>query len=120
MSLLREIKNAAIESNTDLVTLLRKCKVLAARLGSQEFGMWVENELSGYKSEDNLPEYRVFHVNSRGHFLGAFGSELRNADIPLMTIPEDYQEMMSKANMMQSVASIETLVLNTHGTVQEN
>ena len=113
MSLLREIQNTAIESNTDLATLLRKCKVLAARLGSQEFAMWVDNELSGYKSEDDLPEYRVFQVNSKGHFSGRFGSGLRNADIPLICIPEEYQEIMSKANMTESVASIENLVLKS-------
>jgi hypothetical protein len=120
MSLLREIQTAAIESNADLSTLLRKCKVLAARLGSQEFGMWVENELSGYKSIDDLPEYRVFHVNSKGHFSGAFGSGINYADIPLICIPEKYREMMSKSNMMQSVAYIENLVSKSNsGLVQE-
>lgn len=48
MSLLREIQDAAISSDVELAVLLRKCKVLAARLGSNEFKSWVESELSGY------------------------------------------------------------------------
>ena len=115
MSLLREIQSAAIESNTGLATLLRKCKVLAARLGSQEFGTWVDNELGGYKSVDDLPDYRVSHVNSKGHFRGPYGSGIDYADIPLNCIPEKYREVMSKANMMQSIAYIEALVSQADG-----
>ncbi|MEJ6498215.1 hypothetical protein [Pseudoalteromonas lipolytica] len=120
MSLLREIQNAAIDSNSDLASLLRKCKVLAARLGSDEFKIWVDNELSGYKLVDDLPEYRIVHVNSKGHFSGAFGSGLNNADIPLFCIPEEFRESMSRSNMMEPVASMEALVSKCKGgTAQE-
>jgi hypothetical protein len=120
MSLLREIQSAAIDSNTDLATLLRKCKVLAARLGNQEFKVWVDNELSGYKSKNVLPEYRVLDVFSKGHFAGPFNSGMNNADIPLSCIPEEYREMMSKSYMMQPVASIEALISKSKsGSVEE-
>lgn len=120
MSLLREIQNSAIDSNTDLASLLRKCKVLAARLGSAEFRVWVDNELSGYQSVDNLPEYRILQVNSKGHFAGAFGSGMNYADIPLSCLPEQYRETMSRSNLMEPVASIEALVNKSDaGTAQE-
>ena len=92
MSLLREIQNAAIDSKTDLASLLRKCKVLAIRLGSADFRKWVDDELSGYKSTGDLPDYRILQVNSKGHFAGAFGSGINNADLPLFCIPEEYRE----------------------------
>jgi hypothetical protein len=94
MSLLRQIQDAAIDSTVDIPSLLRKCKVLAARLGNDDFKRWLDNELSGYSSKDELPEYRVLNVNSKGHFSGAFGSGLRNADIPLMCVPEQLKEML--------------------------
>jgi hypothetical protein len=120
MSLLREIQNSAIDSKTDLASLLRKCKVLAARLGSAEFRKWVDDELSGYKSPEDLPDYRILHVNSKGHFSGAFGSGINNADIPLFCIPEEFREAMSRSNMMEPVASIEALVSKCKGgAVQE-
>ena len=121
MSLLREIQTAAIESETNLASLLRKCKVLAAKLGSAEFGTWVDNELSGYDSDDNLPEYRIFGVHSKGNFAGPFGSSLKNADIPLMTIPEkQLRELVSHTYMRLSVASIERLIENSdRSSVQE-
>ncbi|HEY6873045.1 MAG TPA: hypothetical protein VI298_10010 [Geobacteraceae bacterium] len=97
MSLLREIQDAAIDSKTDLTVLLRKCKVLAARLGSPDFKQWVENELSGYSDIESLPDYRVWRVNSKGHFSGPFQSGLRNADIPMSCIPKDFHKNLSHA-----------------------
>ncbi|WP_201772743.1 AbiTii domain-containing protein [Endozoicomonas numazuensis] len=120
MSLLREIQNSAIDSNQDLAGLLRKCKVLAARLGSTDFKEWVENELSGYKTAEDFPDYRIFSVHSKGHFSGAFGSGLKNADIPMSCIPEEFRETFSTSYLSEPVASIEMLVANNDsGTLQE-
>lgn len=120
MSLLREIQDAAIDSNTELAVLLRKCKVLAARLGSPEFKQWVENELSGYENIDILPEYRIMKVNSKGHFSGPFQSGLRNADIPLSCLEKDFHKNLSHSYMAQPVAALESLIRDTKGgTLQE-
>ncbi len=120
MSLLREIQNSAIDSKTELSTLLRKCKVLAARLGNPDFKEWVEKELSGYTNQANLPEYRVISVNSKGHFSGPFQSGIRNADIPMMCIPEEFREMLSNVYLTQPIATLEALVTQpTKGTLQE-
>jgi hypothetical protein len=123
MSLLREIQAAAIDSTVSLATLLRKCKVLAARLGSQEFKMWIENELSGYTAKDQLPDYRVFSVDSKGHFSGPFKSELRNAIIPLLCIDERLRKNLSCTCMTQPIASLEALFDESKdskcGTLQE-
>lgn len=120
MSLLREIQSAAIDSKTDLASLLRKCKVLAARLGSVEFRAWVDKELSGYKPTDILPEYRILYVNSKGHFSGPYGSGINNADIPLLCIPEEFREGVSRSDIVEPVASIEALVSRCdEGTAQE-
>lgn len=120
MSLLREIQDTAINSNVELASLLRKCKILAARLGNTEFKQWIENELSGYKSKDQLPDYRILHVISKGHFSGPAGSGLRNADIPLSCIPEKFRENLKHAYLMEPVASLEALVSNSKsGVIQE-
>lgn len=115
MSLLREIQNSAIDSSTDISTLLRKCKVLAARLGNEEFKNWVDFELNGYPDIESLPDYRVLKVNSKGHFSGPFQSELRNADIPLMCIPEKFRDVMSHSYMTQPAIAIEALAKESNG-----
>lgn len=112
MTLLREIQDAAIDSKVELAVLLRKCKVLAARLGNREFKQWVDNELNGYDDIESLPDYRVLKVNSKGHFSGPFQSGLRNADIPLLCIPEELRKNISHSYLTQPIASIEALVKN--------
>lgn len=115
MSLLREIQNAAIDSNTELAVLLRKCKVLAARLGNPDFKQWVERELSGYDDISALPDYRILTVNSKGHFSGPFQSGIRNADIPLMSIDEKFREHLALSYLGQGVASMENLIKSANG-----
>lgn len=120
MSLLRQIQDAAIDSSIDLPTLLRKCKVLAARLGNDDFKRWIDSELSGYDNTDDLPEYRIFGVNSKGHFSGPFGSGLRNADIPLSCFPEDFREILGHSYFTQPIAAMASLVADgKSGTLQE-
>ncbi len=84
MSLLRDIQNAAVDPDTDVATLLSKCKILAVRLGSEEFKGWVDHELNGYDRVEDQPEYRILDTESYGHFAGPFGSgPAKRSDPPL-------------------------------------
>jgi AbiTii-like protein len=115
MSLLRDIQDAAISSNVDISTVLRKCKVLAVRLGNKNFQKWVDEELNGYSDVKELPEYRIFNVHSKGHFAGPFGSGLNNADIPLLCIPEQYREDFGKSYCMDAISVYESLIKTSKG-----
>ena len=120
MSLLRDIQNSAIDSSVPLTSLLRKCKILAVRLGNAEFKSWIDAELNGYPSKDAVPQYRVMTVNSKGHFSGPAGSGLRHADIPLACIPEEFRQDLRKAHLGQAIAGLESLVEDSKGgTAQE-
>ena len=115
MSLLREIQNDAVNSNVKVSDLLRKCKILAYRLGNTDFKNWVEYELNGYpKNLDELPEYRIFNnVTSKGHFSGAFGSGLRNADIPSNCFHKDFRKDLTMVTLTVPIAEIESLVMGS-------
>jgi hypothetical protein len=104
MSLLRDIRSAAIDGESDLETLLRKCRVLAARLKLEEFRNWVQWELDGYPAGVDLPDYRKFHCQCFGHFSGPFGSGIRNAPIPESLIPKDLRDILTYVQMRDSVA----------------
>ncbi|MFA1563154.1 AbiTii domain-containing protein [Aliivibrio fischeri] len=99
--------------------LLRKCKVLAVRLGSAEFKDWVESELNGYVDKDNILAYRVMNVNCHGDFSGALGGGMKNAPIPPLSIPENFREPLFTCHLPQPVSSLEDLITNSDdGTVQ--
>jgi len=105
MSLLREITEAAVDTNVEISTLLRKCKVLAARLGNKDFDLWVEHELNGYNSPDEVPSYRILkRVESRGDFVGILQSSGSNIPIPTSHIPKKYRDFLTKAYFMDAIS----------------
>lgn len=112
MSLLREIQNDAVNSDVKVFDLLRKCKILAYRLGNNDFKSWVDLELNGYSSDDLLPDYRILYVGSKGHFSGSFGSGLRNADIPTYGLPDFLQKECNRAIFMSPIATLEGFSAN--------
>lgn len=116
MSLLREIQSDAVDANVDVSVVLRKCKVLAARLGNEDFKLWVERELNGYPSKDDLPEYRVLRVQSRGHFFGMFQSALKNAVIPPSVIPEEFRDFVNTEYLMQPISFYASLIVGAKGS----
>ena len=115
MSLLRDIQSDVIDSSVDISVILRKCKVLAARLGNKPFEKWVDEELNGYSDHKTLPDYRIATVLSKGHFSGIAGSGLKNADIPLGCIPEEYRKNMGTSHFMQPIAAYVALLKNSKG-----
>lgn len=114
MSLLRDIQNDVI-NNGDISVVLRKCKVLAARLGNKLFEKWVDEELNGYKDIKDLPDYRMTSVFSKGNFSGFAGRDLQNADIPLGCIPKEYHDNLSKCYFKQPIAAYVALLKNSNG-----
>ena len=118
MSLLEEIQNAAIDASNDLGTVLRKCKLLAARLGSQQLEDWLIWESNGYPEEVPVPEYRVWSLEVKGHFAGAFGSGLRDAPVPLRLLPENVWKSYNEYKCRLSIATVEsTLEKNKSGRI---
>ncbi|MFL4396276.1 hypothetical protein RJ729_15695 [Acinetobacter pittii] len=111
MSLLREIQDDAVNSNVKVSDLLRKCKILAYRLGNEDFKNWVDLELNGYSSNNLLPDYRKLHVGSKGHFVGSFGSSFSNADMPTAGLPEKLRKQCTTANFNSPIATLESYTI---------
>ncbi|UVM06390.1 hypothetical protein [Pseudomonas laurylsulfatiphila] len=119
MSLIQDIQAAAISQTTDVPTLLRMCKLLAARISHPQLNEWADRELNGYPDIESLPHYRVTRVDSYGTFHGGF----RQADrlqIPVTVLPEKLREQFQHAYMISSISSYAALLIgNTTGRVQE-
>jgi hypothetical protein len=117
MTLLREIQAAAVDSTVNLPDLLRKCKILASRLGSAELKAWVDHELNGYPDVDSLPAYRVLEVQSYGNFAGGLGAQLKNVPIPPACIPKEYRALITHHRIQTPISSLTELF---RGGGQEN
>lgn len=110
MSLLEEIQQDAVDGNRDLSTLLRKCKLLAARLGSKPLEDWLLWEANGYPKDAPVPDYRVWRLSLKGHFVGPFGSALNSAPIPMACVPEKIRKYYEHYENRESVAAIEAIL----------
>lgn len=86
MSLLREIQNDAVNSNVKVSDLLRRCKVLAYRLGNDDFKTWVDSELNGYELLD---------------------------DIPSNCFPKEFRKNLTTVSLTAPIAEIESLVMGS-------
>src|SRR6266446_1336687 len=91
MTLLREIQAAATDSKADITSVLRKAKILAARLQNPEFERWVDRELNGYGDHSSLPPYRVIHVVVQGLLSDGY-SQWNNAPIMTSFLPENFSD----------------------------
>ena len=58
-SIVLELQKDLLDKDCDILQALRKAHVIAVKLHLTEFDTWIQNELNGYKSEDEIfPEYR--------------------------------------------------------------
>ena len=119
LNLLEDIQNDAIDSSSDLGSLLRKCKVLAARLNSVQFEDWLVWESNGYPEDVPVPEYRIWSLEIKGHFSGSFGSGLKNAPIPTAVLPEALQNLYNAYEFRMSIGAVESnLLKHDDGMIQ--
>jgi hypothetical protein len=94
MSLLREI-HTVIASDGDVISALRKCKILAARLRSDELARWVDFELDGFPASQPTPEYRRLSTNCLANFTNGYW-RVDNYQVPGFGLPEDMREGLSR------------------------
>lgn len=108
MTLLEEIRDAAVDGNSDLSTILRKCKVLAAKLGSKPLQDWLIWESGGYPESADVPSYRVYPLAVRGQFAGPGGVKI--LPIPSIYLPDRAKRLYERYACRQSIATIEKTV----------
>lgn len=118
MTLLREIQDAASSDGTRVTSLLRRCKILAARLQSAELAAWVDLELNGYPSPDDLPDYRKFaHADVKGNFVGQWGSALNDAPIPIQSLGPAIWKKYIGLRLGKAIGTYEDLVFGNDRSV---
>lgn len=57
-SLVLDLQNEILNTNCNVIDVLRKAHLIAYKLNLKEFDEWVTNELNGYKSNRKVPQYR--------------------------------------------------------------
>lgn len=105
--MLREIRKDAAKS-ADILTALHRCKILAARLKSDEFARWVDLELNGYPGGQPTPDYRHLSVVYFARFSNS-AWEVSRAAIPLQFVPEKHRDAFQYVEFRDGIAKAEAL-----------
>jgi len=112
MSLIQDIQAAAISQTTDVPTLLRMCKLLAARISYPKLNEWADRELNGYPDVKSLPDYRVVRVHSYGSFHGGL-RQANRLQISVSILPENLQEQFRHAYLGSSISVYAELLIGS-------
>jgi hypothetical protein len=105
MTLLEDIRDSATDSRIDISTVLRKAKILAARLKNPELQNWVDRELNGYAHADDLPPYRILPAHVEGHLVQGF-THWNHAPIMTSFLPEKLRDWGEKTYLFPPISSI--------------
>lgn len=110
--ILKQIQTDLLDSKVPLSTVLRKAKVLAHQLRSKELNDWVSQELDGYKSDVELPDYRVLQTACVGAWTNGFWM-VKNLVVPIHNIEEKWlKERLTRHPVWEGVRSVEQMVEN--------
>jgi hypothetical protein len=104
-ALLDDIISLAVDGQQPLTDLLRKCLLLAHELKNDQLKAWANQELNGYESGENLPEYRIILAPAKGNFIGPFHAQYNGHIIPSVVLEKNHREFAERVYLLQSVSA---------------
>src|SRR5580692_1192912 len=104
-ALLDDIISLAVDGKQPLPDILRKCLLLGHELKNEQLKDWANQELNGYKSGKNVPEYRIIPALARGNFIGPFHAQFNGHLIPSVVLEKEHREFAERAYLVQSVSA---------------
>lgn len=103
MSIVLELQRESLDSDSDILSLLRKALLVSRKLKLTEFGEWINNELYGYKEQNGIPEYRkvVGEVKAWNPY---------NGWIPVISDDNEISTLITQRKVSDSIPKIQSLL----------
>lgn len=105
--LLDELIEQAVDGQTSVAVLLRKCRLLAEHFDNENLKEWVLKELNGYGDWRNLPSYRVIHAGAKGLLLGPMGAQINSQPLASVMLEEEHRHFAECAYMRDAATAYE-------------
>lgn len=105
MGIVIELQKQAIDTNIDVVSLLRKAYLVARKLEIKDFEEWINSELNGYTDYHEIPDYReiIGQVKAWNPYHGW---------IPVIIQDREYEEVLSTRRVFDSIPSLYNAICN--------
>jgi hypothetical protein len=84
---------------------------------------WANQELNGYASAKDTPDYRIVPALARGNFVGPFHAQYNRHLIPSAVLQEKDRVFAQEVYLVQSVGAYQDMLrrsAETHGTIVFN
>lgn len=94
---------------------LSMSKVIAKRLGIENFSSWVTNELNDYPLDSTVPEYRKFPCQIKGEVMDAYGRKSTGVILDVTRLNEQLDFDLYKHEEKQSIQNIEYVLSKSDG-----
>ena len=110
------IKDLA-NNEVDIITALKRAKVLVSPLNNAEISKWLNNEISGYPKDATIPSYRKTQGSLMGsYFKGSLANHIKytNVSLPLGKMPNETKEKFLSVVFHEGVESLKKLAENSH------
>lgn len=110
MAIIIDLQKQAVDTNSDILSLLRKAYLAARKLGITDFQEWISCELNGYDNYDKIPDYRT--VTGK---LKAWNPY--HGWIPVIVPDNDMEETLCQRKLFDSIPSLVSLVGETDNQI---
>ena len=107
MNILTEIINLLTDNDSSITNALLKIKVFSMRLKNDSLTEWIDKELSGYKSNDELPAYRKGDCNLVGNYINGYW-KMEKQILATMNLPDWVRESVEQMTFYQSISVLES------------
>lgn len=109
--LLQEIEADALDSNSDLASVLRKCVALGGATGSESLRAWATRELKGYSADDVLPAYRKVEAPLLLDAVLGGRTMVQSQTMPPSLIPEFARDTVNTSvHFPQAIAEVAAMI----------
>lgn len=102
-TLVHDLQVAAQDPAIQITDLLRKALVVARKLKLVEFADWINSELSGYESEDDVPPYRFLRGELRG-------LHPMHGKVPVMVEDPDFADRITRTKFVHPISELQEMV----------
>lgn len=96
-----ELQKDIIENRLDVISILRKAKLVANKLSFYDFNEWINRELNGYENYEDIPEYRTV--------IGEFKAENPYYGLIPLMMPSSIAKQMNSRKLFNPISELISL-----------
>lgn len=119
MQLLSDIINELVDTDKTISSPILKAKVFASRIQNRELLNWLNKEVGGYQTSEDLPEYRVYKCHVMGSYING-NMKYTNVSIGTNGLDDNIFKNLNYMNFYQSISSLEQdIAENNSGSLNQ-